>query len=1193
MPVVKGATIIAYLLFAEKPTVSRRFLAGLLWSESTEAASLSALRQCLYQLKVWQQSCALDFLTISNQSVSIDRSKVSTDVWDLEAGLTPSHGSLESISADRLLYGYEDVDPGFTDWLWEFRRVTGREVCQSLTSRLNEATDDKDRLAIARTLNRLDPALEIAARPIIDEHIKNGNVVELLRVYSQLCDALEDEWSEEPSDELQRVVGEARSRLGDHLPASSSNDQTVAQPKYLCVLAAKIHPVSADVAGITMARDAFVKAVRPILMAHSDAVIASTDGDISAVFGLPNAHETMVRDCISMAVTLEKTFRETVSPLLDDPEGVRLVIGADSGLLSVLESSDAQTPLISGPALARVSNLFQQVDGAGVFVPDTTIRNLEHLFDIEATDIQMDGLPLVKVLGCANDVRMPIDPHARVFVGRSGILASMQAVWEEASFGKFQIVSLQGPAGIGKTSVVEQFFSRLRADSVRVTKIICSRFDRSAPLEPVKQLLAHLDTEKKSMVPNDATTAHKLARLLAQEPTAIFIDDWQWADIATRKALQDVATLAGYAPILLVIASRELSFGDGVVQSSQHIHMPPMNAREVGRAAEHMLQAPIDRTLRDALYSKSGGNPLYLEEICHALLRSQVGEAFAPGLDLLAANLNALIMSRIEELSDDDAAVVFAAAPHSEIIDAPLLGDVMGKKVSDTTLKRLCALGVLCQNGTIDGGLRFKHGITRDVVYSMIPEQRRSQYHAAYFKALKAKPDHERATNALELLALHARNSGDIDAAADCAEMAGDAALAASSLDQAKRQYEVVLSMLDEMDPSDALTERWLSVAKRWALPCVYAASADHIPVLQRAAETAEVLGDQKSLAELLYWMGYIHLVLGDYDQSITDMVSSHALAEGIEHKRLLAESTAIHGCALAAKTLYAEAEPKLLSAIEIKDQNPVKQGRAPVTSVYSRAMLAVIRADQGKFGEAEQLVETALLRVEGFRHEIESSICNLGAAVRIWRGEWAEARDLAARSCERSESVAAPFLIGNARCLHSYASWKLTKNPNFLETLETTARWLDAQGMRLYLTFFYGWLADALFEIGRLEDAAAAARRTLQQTPMGEAAGAPLACRVLARVAVSGTDQGLQDALSHLEDARRWSRFRGSDHELAKCALLEAELYAQAGRNADAAQPLEFALGIFNALGMDWHTQRSEDLRRTMAAGTPEKIFI
>ncbi len=1190
MPVAKGAALIAYLLFSDKPTVSRRFLAGLLWSESTESAALSALRQCLHHLRILLKSRDLDFLQIEKLAVTIDRSKISTDIGDIENGQSEILDTLPAIDPDRLLYGFEDVDPGFTEWLWEFRRVTKVSICTSLISGLERAEEPHSRLSIARTLNSLDPALEIAARPIIEDHIRVGNVVELLRVYSRLCETLEEEWGEEPSDDLQRLVGQARSDLGATLPASQSESQNADQQKYLCVLGAAMHTdPDADQDQVATLRTAFSDLARSVLTRLSDG-IAEIDGcDACGVFGLPQADEKIAYSGIRAALCLHRRFLELAQKTMDAPATVRLVIGVDSGLVSVSNVSPDLMVTASGPTLAGLVIVTAMPKRDGVYVSDFTFRNLEDEFDVVPDTTDPDGIGLVHVLGRAGGVETTAESRTqrRVFVGRAPVLAPLRAAWEDSAAGDLQIASLQGPAGIGKTRVVDQFFSELVRNGVRVAKVGCNRYDRAAPLEPVKQLLHHLSDSPPPAVSSSTAIVEALAACLASTPSAIFIDDWQWADSATRLALKELTDKLYAAPVLVVIASRDLSLGDWMVRSSQQVHLAPMNAREVGQIAEKLLMRPIDARLRDAIYTKSGGNPLFLEEICHALAKSDADPANFHGLDTLAASLNALIVSRIDDLSANDAAVVFAAAPHSEIIDETLLEQILGFAVPEATLKRLCSLDVLCQNGTSDGGLRFKHGITRDVIYNMIKPKDRRRYHAAYFDALKDIPKQVRSTNTVELLALHARESGDVHAAADYAEQAGDAALAASSLDQAKRQYDAALTMLDRMPQSEDLRRRWLSVAKRWAIPCVYAASIEHIPRLKKAAQIAKDLDDQNSFAELHYWMGYINLVLGDYDQSIKGMTQAHKVADQVGYARMLAETTAIHGCALTGKMQYDLAEPKLISAIEAKDLNPVKQGRAPVTSVYSRAVLSVIRADQGRFEDAEHLIDTALARIEGFRHEIESSIRNLGAAVQIWRGNWSAARDLARVSCERSESVAAPFLIGNARCLYSYANWKMTKRPEDLAALETAVRWLDVQGMRLYLTFFYGWLADAFFDNNQIAEAVTAAQRTLQHAVShGESAGASLACRVLARAELEEYGDGIAAARVHLAEARQWALVRNSDHELAQCALVEAQLLVKVGQNDLARAPLTDAQGIFERLGMTWHANQADALHAEINQG-------
>ena len=771
---------------------------------------------------------------------------------------------------------------------------------------------------------------------------------------------------------------------------------------------------------------------------------------------------------------------------------------------------------------------------------------------------------------------------AHGLVGRTPFIAALKTAWDEAQLDGMQVICLQGPAGIGKTRLALEFLQDRRSDIPVVAMVRCNRHDHSAPLEPIHALLRQINRRIPGVGATPKALVSELVDALGSARGALFVDDWHWVDDASRSVFQDLASALQDHAILLIVTARETSLDDGLIRTAHQIHVPPMNARETERRAEQVLGRPIDTALKSRIFQKSGGNPLYLEEICRALSPVQVHGAAALVSDALAADLHALVAGRIDQLAAEETKVLFAIAVHGETVDQKLLADVLTYKVPQIRFDYLCSLDLLRPDlsGT---QLQFRHGITRDVAYGMIPDADRTALHTRYFDAILAEAKHAGTSDFAESLALHAEASGNLVQAIEFSEQAGDKALAASSLDQAERQFNSALTSIDQLDQGQDWRARWLSIALRWARPCVYAASIEHLPVLEKAQAIAIELGDDERLAEIFYWTGYNLYVRGKFVEAISLLRRSQSLAKTLGLARLEIEAMAIIGCGLSLQARYEEAGRAIDIALGAKDRHPVAKGRAPVTSVYLQAMLALIDAEQGRFDIADDKLETALARIAEFEHEIESSILSTGCAVLLWRGRWEKARDYANRARQRSERTSASYMIGTSGCLFSYADWKLTGNPDSLARLERTAHWLDRQGMRLFLTLLQGLLCDALADAGRFEEAARVALRVLACTEeSGECLGAAMAARTLARCAMSPGGAGLVAAGDHLRVARKWAGHRTADHEHGACALLEAQVFALDNRPEAARASLNEAIEIFQRLGMTPFLKMAQSLAQT-----------
>jgi predicted ATPase len=140
----------------------------------------------------------------------------------------------------------------------------------------------------------------------------------------------------------------------------------------------------------------------------------------------------------------------------------------------------------------------------------------------------------------------------RVFVGRRRELAALTTALSSARSGEPRVVMLEGEAGIGKSSLVFEFLAAHR----KVFALIASAAEAESaiPFGVVQQLLAGAASASPGVVSGlpllaagpraDADPMRVGAELLAmiselqkREALAIVIEDLQWADLLSARAL--------------------------------------------------------------------------------------------------------------------------------------------------------------------------------------------------------------------------------------------------------------------------------------------------------------------------------------------------------------------------------------------------------------------------------------------------------------------------------------------------------------------------------------------------------------------------------------------------------------------------------------------------------------------------------
>lgn len=185
----------------------------------------------------------------------------------------------------------------------------------------------------------------------------------------------------------------------------------------------------------------------------------------------------------------------------------------------------------------------------------------------------------------------PVPRPARHTVGRDEELAQLRAAWESAAAGRGLLVCVAGEPGIGKTTLVEEFFAELAASSGApgIARGRCS--ERLAGTEAYLPFLEALDSllhgkagesaartmrliaptwyaqlaplaveadrgaaSQERMKRELSNFLHELARL---RPLVVFFDDLHWADVSTVDLLAYIAARMESTRLLVIATYRE------------------------------------------------------------------------------------------------------------------------------------------------------------------------------------------------------------------------------------------------------------------------------------------------------------------------------------------------------------------------------------------------------------------------------------------------------------------------------------------------------------------------------------------------------------------------------------------------------------------------------------------------------------
>ena len=378
------------------------------------------------------------------------------------------------------------------------------------------------------------------------------------------------------------------------------------------------------------------------------------------------------------------------------------------------------------------------------------------------------------------------------FVGRAQESTTLIEAWEAVvATSAPRVVLAEGPAGIGKTRLVQQVAARVErggwivswARSVpndgraygAIGDLVEDAFARDPDLVPrlgrraegLGWLLPHL-AEGDARPPDDEGVARTqlfssvaaLLAVLAREPALVVLDDLHWASDDTLALLTAVVE-GSRLPLLVVGCVR--SSPDGLPSALAELaRRTPMervvlDAMSAGEITELVVgpspHDPDDLALGAAVHARTGGLPFFAAELGRSARRA--------GVPIDAAAVPPVvrdwIAQRVRGLAPALRAVLELASVVGTDVDLGVLRRAFDGPVDDCdqAVDDLVAHGLLVDAS--GGAVSFGHAIIREVVYDGLGPARRATSHHGIAEALASSPP---AAGRHAELAHHYRHAG-------------------------------------------------------------------------------------------------------------------------------------------------------------------------------------------------------------------------------------------------------------------------------------------------------------------------------------------------------------------------------------------------------------------------------------------------
>jgi class 3 adenylate cyclase/tetratricopeptide (TPR) repeat protein/ribosomal protein L40E len=309
-----------------------------------------------------------------------------------------------------------------------------------------------------------------------------------------------------------------------------------------------------------------------------------------------------------------------------------------------------------------------------------------------------------------------------------------------------------------------------------------------------------------------------------RRPLVLAIDDIHWADEGMLDLLDHLARWVR-GPLLLVCLTRDEllerrpGWGGGR-RNATSISLEPLTADETRELVAALMPGSDNggAEVVPQVADRSGGNPLFAEEMVNRLIEEDTVEA-----ETLPSTVQSLLAARLDSLERLERRLLLHAAVVGQTFWEGSLEGAAKEEGLDLqrTLATLQEKDLLAPSpGSRLAGEReyaFKHVLIRDVAYAMLPKSVRCRKHVEVGEFIRERAG-ERVEAFIGLIAEHyARaaalgSDAGLDAnalaelqaqALEALEAAGDAAAVLYSNAEAFERYTAALELSDALPPAD------------------------------------------------------------------------------------------------------------------------------------------------------------------------------------------------------------------------------------------------------------------------------------------------------------------------------------------------------------------------------------------------------
>jgi predicted ATPase len=494
--------------------------------------------------------------------------------------------------------------------------------------------------------------------------------------------------------------------------------------------------------------------------------------------------------------------------------------------------------------------------------------------EVKGKDQSQEAYELIKAGEIETRIEASVAKGLTKFVGRKNSMTALGEPFERMLSGSGQVVGIVGEAGVGKSRLLLEFINQLPQGKYTFLEGRCLHYGSEMPYLPIIEMLrsyfeikegdqeivirdklkgkigqldqrlsvslppfqellsVKVDDEKfLQLDPGQKKTRifeairDLLLRESERKPLVLAIEDLHWIDKTSEDCISYLIDWLANARILLIVLYR-LEYNH---QWGSKSYYTKIGLTQLGNVSSRQLvQAILEEgevvpELREFVLSRSGNNPLFIEELIHCLhedgtiqkknhqyvLTRKVSDIHMPD------TIQGIIAARIDRMEESLKRVMQVASVIGREFAFRVLQTIMGMREElKSHLLNLQGLEFISQKRLFpELEYIFKHALTREVAYNSLLQKHKKEIHKNIGNAIEDLYP-SRLEEFYELLAYHYEQAEIHDKAIHYLINAADRAKAIYANDEAIAFYRKATKHLGLLPKKEGkLHEKWRKIA--------------------------------------------------------------------------------------------------------------------------------------------------------------------------------------------------------------------------------------------------------------------------------------------------------------------------------------------------------------------------------------------